>query len=42
MLQADKDFVEIALPGSVQPIKLTKILSDLHMAVILIGYTGKK
>ena len=42
MLQTDKDFVEIAFPGSVQPIKLTKILSDLHMTVILIGYTGKK
>jgi hypothetical protein len=42
MLQTDKDFVEIAFPGSVLPKKLTKILSDLHMTVILIVYTGKK
>jgi hypothetical protein len=42
VLQADKDFVEIAFPGSAQPIKFTKILSDLHMIVIQIVYTGKK
>jgi hypothetical protein len=42
MLQTDKDFVEIAFPCPAQPKKLTKILSDLHMTVILIVYTGKK
>jgi hypothetical protein len=42
MLQTDKDFVETAFPGSAPEIKFTKILSDLHMIVILIVYTGKK
>jgi len=42
MLQIDKDFVEIAFPGSAPPLKFTKILSDLHMTVIQIVYTDKK
>jgi aspartate ammonia-lyase len=42
MLQTDKDFVEIADAVKRIPYKLTKILSDLHLIVILVVYTGKK
>jgi len=42
MLQTDKDFVEIAFPDECYVDNFTKILSDLHMIVILIVYTGKK
>jgi hypothetical protein len=42
MLQTDKDFVEIADAIKCNPCKLTKILSDLHLIVILVVYTGGK
>ena len=42
MLQTDKDFVEIADANKCIPCKLTKILSDLHLIVILVVYTGGK
>jgi hypothetical protein len=42
MSQAYKDFVEIASAQGPPSIKFTKILSDLHVIVILIVYTGEK
>jgi len=42
MLQTDKDFVEIAFFTANYIDKFTKILSGLHMIVMLIVYTGKK
>ena len=42
MLRTYKDFVEIATERELTSIKFTKILSDRHMIVILIVYTGEK
>jgi hypothetical protein len=41
LLQADKDYVEIVVHNQLRQ-KLTKILSDLHVIVILIVYAEKK